>query len=183
MRDVEETIRLRLLEAERKAQELEKEAYERAYAQGQKDGFEYGQKSMEVVKKQLERILSGIEEGQQRVFQDYRQWFISNCLGVARQIIGRELEANPDFSIRLIESLLEEAQAHSSLTLYLHSKDIHVLQKHGDFQALSDKHSFALKADETLERGGCRIESDLQLFDASLETQIKNFRQASEIDS
>ena len=43
--DLEDVFRKKLLELERRGQEIEKEAYGRGFAQGEKDGLEYGRKS------------------------------------------------------------------------------------------------------------------------------------------
>ncbi len=57
----EELYRRKLLELERRTQEIERDAYSQGFAQGEKDGFDYGQKSVQVIKSQLERIAQNME--------------------------------------------------------------------------------------------------------------------------
>jgi flagellar assembly protein FliH len=178
----EESLRSRLLEAERAAQELEREGYEKGYVQGQKDGFEFGKRSMAVVKEQLERLLAGLSETPERVFKDYRQWLVETALAVARRVVRAELETRPELIQRLIDAMLQEAEEHQSLTLVLHPEDLRLLQEHTDFKVPGPERSnaFAVKTDESIERGGCLIESDIQRIDATMETRFELIREVLE---
>jgi flagellar assembly protein FliH len=172
--DMDHIIRNRLLEAERQAQETEKLAYENGYAQGQKDGFEYGRKSALVVQEQLENVLLQLGALPSRAFRDYRDWFIQSSLSMARCIVQNELKTNPDGLYSLVTSLLHEAQEHQTLTLYLNPRDLDLLRKNTPLESWIQQFSpaFSLKTDAALTPGGCRLESDLQLLDATLETRF-----------
>ena len=52
----EQLFRTKLLELERQTQEIEKEAYGKGFAQGEKDGFDYGHKAAQVIKAQLSAL-------------------------------------------------------------------------------------------------------------------------------
>ncbi len=177
--DVEAAIQNRLLELERRAQEIEEEAYSKGYAQGEKDGFEVGKKSMLIVKDRIERLLAGLEELPQKVFNDYRDWLLSSSLSIARKIVGIELSTQPQALAPLIDALLHEAEAHQTLTLCLNPKDLDLLEKHMDLKQRSEeaRHPFNLRTDDSLERGGCRLESDIQFIDATLETRFSLLEQ------
>lgn len=177
--DVEAAVQNRLLELERRAQEIEEEAYAKGYAQGEKDGFEVGRKSMLIVKDRIERLLAGLEGLPQKVFNDYREWLLSSSFAIARKIVGKELSTRPEALVPLIDTLLDEAEAHQTLTLSLNPNDLKFLEKHMDLKQRSReaRHPFSLRTDSSLERGGCRIESDIQLIDATLETRFSLLEQ------
>ncbi len=92
----EELYRRKLLEIERRTQEIERDAYSQGFAQGEKDGFDYGQKSVQVVKSQLERIAQNMEALPAKILQDYRDWLIRTSIGIARQIVNREVQTSPE---------------------------------------------------------------------------------------
>jgi flagellar assembly protein FliH len=171
---IEATIQNRLLDAERKAQELEEEAYRQGYAQGQKDGYEIGQKSMAIVRDHLEQLLYGLARFPEQLFAEYREWIIQTCLEISRHLVRRELRADTTQLIQLIDTLMHQAEEDHSLTIHVHPHDLELLEKHLAFQEFvaSCGRTLHLKADPHLERGGCRMESDIQLLDASLEQQI-----------
>jgi len=180
VRDVETSIRELLLDAERKAQELEEEAYRKGYEQGQKDGFEFGQRSMSIVKGHLEGLLPELQALPEILLTQYRDWFIDTCLSISRRIVRRELATDSSHLSQLIDTLLREALDGHPLTVYVHPDDLDLLEKHLDLKLLAERsgRNFSLKADAQLERGGCRLESDMQIFDASIEKQFNFIEQA-----
>ena len=178
--ELEKKIQKRLLEAERKAQEIEKEAYERGYAQGEKDGIEYGRKSMQITKDRMEQLLGGLTALPVKVFKDYREWFLTTSLAVARRLVVGELTAQPEAFAQLVDSLLAEAEAGQSVTITLNPSDLDMMRKHTSFQAIEEGsgRSVVVKPDPQLERGGCRLESDIQLLDASMDARFALLEEA-----
>jgi flagellar assembly protein FliH len=180
LEELEETIRNRLLEAERHAQELEKEAYEKGYAQGQKDGVEYGRKSMKIVQDHLQQLLSGLQAAPETILGDYRNWLLASCLAVLREIVPMTIQIHPQALLHLIDGLLEEAAGGQTLTIHLNPADLDLLEKNTDLKERmqSGDRRFAVKADPGVKRGGCRAENDIQLLDATIETQLALFEEA-----
>lgn len=169
----EEIYRRKLLELERRTQEIERDAYAKGFAQGERDGLEYGQKTIHVIKTQLERIAANLENIPAHIYKDYRNWFIITCLKAARRVVRGELAASPGNIARVVNSLLDEAEEHSTLTLYLHPLDIEFMEKRAELVLGTNGKHLEIKADADLERGGCRIESDIQLLDASIDSQFE----------
>lgn len=172
--ELERMMQERLLEVERRAQHVEKDAYEKGYAQGEKDGLEYGRRSMEVIADNLNRVLNGIEQAASKTFEDYRAWFIETCLAVSRRVVRRELETSLEPLKATIRALLEEAEEGHSSVLHLNPRDLDLLGKTATLAKwLKDSPaSITLRPDPGLERGGCRLENDVQLLDASIETRF-----------
>lgn len=172
--NLEELYRRKLLELERRSQEIERDAYSKGFQQGEKDGLDYGKKSIQVLSSQIERIAKRLEALPEKVLQDYRDWLLRTSIGIARQIVGREIQMAPDIVTDLVRELLEEAQQNSTLTVYLNPSDLEIAQnKVGLTPQALGKH-FVLKSDRELERGGCKIESSIQLFDGSIAARFDN---------
>ena len=178
--DLEEIIRNRLLEAQTRAEELESEGYEKGYAQGLKDGTEYGTKSMEVVSEQFERLFAGVQDLPRHVFKDYRNWLLATSITISRQIVKKELQTRPELIVGLIESLLTQTEEDQGVAIYLHPKDLDLLRNHTSLENLIDsgERPLSLKPDSQMERGGCRLESDIRMIDASIETQFSLIEEA-----
>lgn len=174
LQELEEMVKNRLFEVERKAEALEKEAYERGYAQGEKDGFEYGRKNILIVNEHLERVLNGLQDIPGRVCQEYREWLISACIAMTRHLLRAELRMNNEAIVNLVNAVMDDAEEAHSLTLFLNPADMETLKKHTDFERLTQRKgtSWTFKPDSRLERGGCRLESELQVLDASVETRL-----------
>jgi flagellar assembly protein FliH len=173
-KDSEQLYRTKLLELERRNQEIEKEAYGKGFSQGERDGFEYGQKAVQVIKSQIERIVENMEALPSKVLQDYRDWLIQTSIRIARQIVKREVQTSPEIVADTVKALLEEAEEHSTLSVYLNPNDLDLIEKKAEMALLVNRKRFALKVDKDLERGGCRVESSLQLLDATIASQFEN---------
>jgi len=175
LKDVETKVRQKLQEADRKAQEIEKTAYEKGYAQGQKDGFEYGLKSASIVKEQLENLLRGLSALPHEIHRDHRDWFVSASLAVARKIIAREISMDTEILMGMMDSLLQEAQADQNMVIRVNPKDLELLKNHLEFEKwlANNGESFSVKTDPSLRAGSCLLESDIQLIDGSVETQLE----------
>lgn len=174
LKELEEIVKNRLFEVERKAEALEKEAYEKGYAQGEKDGFEYGKRNILIVNEHLERILGGLQDVPRKIFQDYREWLISTSIAIARHVLRGELQTNAEAIVRLADAVLDDAEEAHSVTLYLNPADIELMKKHTDFVNLTQREgsSCTFKPDSRLERGGCRLESEVQVINAAVETRV-----------
>ncbi|MHC1726137.1 MAG: FliH/SctL family protein [Syntrophobacteraceae bacterium] len=170
----EELFRQKLLELERRTQEIEKEAYGKGFAQGEKDGFEYGQKAVQVVKSQLERLAGSMDALPGKVLQDYRSWLIQSSLKIAKHIVKREVRISPEIVAGTVNALLQEADEHTTLTVYVSPQDMEFMEKRAELTLAANRKHFTLKADKELERGSCRVESAVQLIDASIESQFEN---------
>jgi len=170
----EELYRRKLLEIERSTQEIERNAYSLGFAQGEKDGLDYGQKSVQVVRSQLERIAQNMEALPQKVLQDYRDWLIRASIRIARQIVKREIQTSPEIVADVVRQLIQEARDHCTLTVFLNPNDLEIVEKRAGLAPGTNEKHFTLKADRDLERGGCRIESDIQLLDGSIASLFEN---------
>ncbi len=170
----EELYRRKFLELERGTQQIERDAYSLGFAQGEKDGFDYGQKSVQVVKSQLERIAQNLEALPAKILKDYRDWLIRTSIRIARQIVNREIRTCPEIVADTVSALIEEAEEHSTLSVYLNPNDLEIVEKRAELTLGANGKHFVLKADRDLERGGCRIESAVQVLDASIATLFEN---------
>ncbi|MFP5212804.1 MAG: FliH/SctL family protein [Acidobacteriota bacterium] len=176
--ELEAMLQTRLHELERRAEEVEREAYEKGYSQGEKDGAEIGLKSMGVVKEHLEQLFEVLNALPSRVLGDYREWLTATCIAATKQLVRRELETRPDDISRIVEAVLSDAVEHHTIAVYLNPKDLELVRNHVKEIEEQTGRTFTLKPDAAIERGGCRLESDLQLVDATIESRFKLLEQA-----
>lgn len=167
-----------LLEMDDRARKAEEEGYEKGFARGKAEGLEQARQEMAAMSERFENLLQDLGRMRGRVLSDYRDWLVEAGLTIARQVVQNEIEAKPELMLSSIEAALHEARDDPSLTLHLNPKDLSVLQEHlasGEFDGMGK--SFALRADSEMERGSCRLESDIQLLDCSLDTRFQLIRE------
>lgn len=96
---------------------------------------------------------------------------------VAGQLLGAELAAEPERILALLRPHLARMRRAQRLVLHLHPQDVAWLERHpAALAALREQHTLArsleLRADPSLTRGGCVIESNLGELDARVETRL-----------
>lgn len=181
--NLEQMVRQRLLEAQRRAEELEREAYQKGYEQGQKDGYAFGSSSIEKIRERLETLADAFEHIPSQVLRDYRHWLIEAALTLSRHLLTAAVSLNPSAVETLVDQILDHMDRSHTVTVVLHPKDRDLLQKHGMLQrwlsAPADGGGpVRVAVDPQMSRGGCRVYSDLQEIDAQVETRVKNLREA-----
>lgn len=175
LEDAQETVRSLLQEAERRAEEIEKKAYEQGYTQGEKDGFEYGLRSAAVVTEQLQSLVRALSALPREIYRDYREWFLSASMAVARKIVLQEISSDPRILVRMMDQLLREAEADRNLLIRLNAKDFEMLRQHTAFETwLQENGEFlSVTPDPELKTGSCLLESDIERIDISVDTQLQ----------
>jgi flagellar assembly protein FliH len=183
-REVQTTAEELRLNAERKAQEMEEQAYHEGYEQGQKDGYEFGKRSMAIVKEHLEKLFGELQDTPETIVHEYRDWLIEMCLTISRHIVRRELSVDNTQLAERIDTLLREAAAEHTLTVNVHPDDLRLLEEHLDLKDLAERsgRTFTLRSDSRIERGGCRLDSEIQVLDATIEKQFSFIQQALKND-
>ncbi len=81
---------------------------------------------------------------------------------------------SPEILADIAKSLLNEAEESGILTVYFNPQDMEFMEKRADLDLSSTGKRFVIKSDPGLGRGGCKVESTVQVLDASIESQFAN---------
>jgi flagellar assembly protein FliH len=95
------------------------------------------------------------------------------ALDVARQVVHRTLRAEPQWVLPLVQDLLHaEPALQGEPRLLLHPDDVALVRNSlgNELQTAG----WQVRPDETITRGGCRVQSATGEMDASLETRWKS---------
>ncbi len=150
---------------------LEQEAYEKGFAQGQKDGLELGRQQYESVAKRLKRLLENLENEIEHHVLSLERPVFELVKAIAEKVIHREISQGPEVLIACIREALAHVVEQSRVKLHLNPEDIEymeaVMQELSvEFSKLKD---FDLVPDDNVSRGGCLLETDFGLIDATYE--------------
>jgi flagellar assembly protein FliH len=145
---------------------------------GYQDGYRDGLVALEGFKQSFARqatsqvgaLLQSIGGQLDALQEEMAQALVQSAFGLARQVVRSELESRPEAAIvvarEAIDSLLLSAR---HITLRVHPDDhAHIVEGAGDVLAARGAR---LVVDATLARGGCVVESDIGVVDASIETR------------
>jgi flagellar assembly protein FliH len=157
----------------KKAAQVEHEAYEKGFAQGEKDGQENGQRRLEVVIKQINALLAQIEDQKRTLFQRFEQDLVEFAFCVIKKILRRESRLSAGVIRDTLSAAFKMTEENRRVILHIHPVDYKYLLAHPDQipGVLNDRERVRILEDEAITPGGGLLETDWGIIDATLEGQ------------
>ena len=161
-------------ELKKKASQIEHEAYEKGFAQGERDGQESGQKRLEVVIRQINALLSQIESQKKTLFQQFEEEMVAFAFGVIKKILLRESRLTAGVIKDTLAAALKKTEENRRVILHVNPVDYKYLLAHPDQipWVLNDRERVKILEDENITPGGGLLETEWGVIDATLEGQF-----------
>lgn len=164
-----------LAEAREKAQEIERQAYEDGFQQGQKDGQEVGWRGLEEVIQRLQHLVDTLEQDRESLFRQREGLLLELVLLASEKLVARELSLHPEAIRQIIEEGFQQVAHLEELKLLVSPPDYEVL-KQADLESWPP--GVELSADGTITPGGFRLETAWGEVDGTRETRWALVRSA-----
>lgn len=153
---------------------IEKEAYEKGFEQGQRDGLALEKSKMEEMGKQLETIFTGLLELKTRIYTESEAELLKLAMLMAKKVIKEEVRTNSAIIGNTIRSALQLLTDKRKLRIIIHPDDMEeTRQLLPDLAKLTKSGHLQLTEDNTLERGGCVLETGFGRINATIESQLE----------
>jgi flagellar assembly protein FliH len=159
-------------------QAIEREAWERGYAEGRAAGVLAAEQQMKTGTAEIERRLQQLQsicEFMARPLAELDQQVVEQ-LGtlagaIARHLVRRELKLHPDEIVAVIRETVALLPANArDVRVHLHPEDA-LLVRERLSPAASDR-AWSIVEDPMLARGGCRVTSESSTIDAQVEQRL-----------
>jgi flagellar assembly protein FliH len=163
-----------LKQSKEKILALEKEAYEKGFAQGEKDGIELGHKKTEVVLQQLRSLLAEMERQRNVLYHNFGREMVHLILGIAQKVLHREIVMKEDDITQTLQRAITQVVDRKKVIVHLHPADYQALADHPDSVPYAQGAEQGLKivADPGIQRGGCLLETSFGDVDATIDAQL-----------
>jgi flagellar assembly protein FliH len=172
--DLEDLI---LKGAKDRALQAEKEAYEKGFAQGEKDGRELGLKRLEAVLQSFQKVLEEIQAYGQEYRRIHEGQMVRFLLAVARKVLKQDFPRAEGTVTETLREAIRQVEERKKIRIHLHPQDYDFLRAHPECVPFSlneeNPEGAKMVADPALLRGGCRIETPFGDIDATLESQLE----------
>lgn len=156
---------------------IRQDAYNEGFSTGEKDGFHAGQLK---AKQEADVVLSGkvavLEQLMTQLFapiaeqdQQLERALVQLVSQMSREVIRRELLADSSQLTQVLrEALKLLPMGAGNVRIHINPQDFELVK------ALRERHeeNWRILEDEQLQPGGCRVESEHSLIDASIETRL-----------
>ena len=117
-----------LKEARDKAQYLERQAYEEGFQQGQKDGREVGQRSMDQLVQQFQELVNALVQDREELYRQRERDLIDLVVLISRKIVVRELKAQPEAIQEIVAAGFQLLTDTENIKLHINPQDYELLQ-------------------------------------------------------
>lgn len=107
------------LERAQRADAVEREAYERGFAAGEKAGIEMGEEKAAVMLGRLESLLRDMQEMKENVIGEIEPQLLDLAKTIARRIIMEELTQNPEMIVGMVKEAIRKLERTGTITVKL----------------------------------------------------------------
>lgn len=150
---------------------IEREAYQRGFAEGQAVGKNQAVAEVTPVVERLSRSLAELGSMRSRIRRDAEKDLLKLSIAVARRVLHRELTLDPESIEGLIKVALEKLQSRDACRIRVHPEQEAAVRTALDRSGSSSK--MELIADGSLQPGDVLFETQHGMIDASIETQLR----------
>jgi flagellar biosynthesis/type III secretory pathway protein FliH len=153
-------------------------ADEAAYARGYEDGARAGEDAatarLESVVSALRAALDAVEQGTQRWIGNAEENICALAIAVARQIIAREVAADPQVVLGAVREAIAEFPIDKPISIRLNPGDLQLLiSVRATDSSLAARAETRWIADPGMQPGGCVVEGHDRVIDGRVDTGLE----------
>jgi flagellar assembly protein FliH len=165
-----EAARARISELERDAEARLHQAFSAGFRKGEAAGAEQAAAGIDPALKRYAEAAAELARYRRKLRCDAEEDVLKLALAIARRVLHRELQADPEALLGVVKAALTRMEAREIDRVRVHAADAGTLRRH--FEQLGGEQRVEVLADPRLERGSVVIETARGTLDASVETQL-----------
>ena len=160
-------------------EQLQKAAYDEGFEQGKRSGFEYGHKEgldqgrdkIQSLANQFDALLQTLDRPLANLDEQVERELLELVIATVKQLVRREIRTDTGQIVGVVrEALAVLPVASRHIRVVLHPDDAVVVR---DIYATTESElGWIIVEDPVLERGGCRVLTDISQIDATLESRL-----------
>lgn len=151
----------------RQLEELQKQAYEEAYAEGL-------QSAKVEIQQEIQRfgsIVKGLSAPFKDLDKQVDEELVTLVIALVKQMVRREIKSDPGQIMAVVREAIESLPVASrDLQLRFHPEDAALVQKL--YKISEEAQAWDIVEDPLISRGGCKIITSVSQVDATLETRL-----------
>lgn len=177
------------LEIQKLREEAEKEgkqkgyndSKEKGYQTGLQEGRKQGEKEFDSIKKEyinntkeLFKKIQSLDTYKIKIFEKTEPFFIGLLEDVIKKILVAEIDLNPEISLSIIRNALAKVGDNFKIEIKVSKSEYEFINENRDIliKELGPIHSLKIVSSEDIHSGGCVIDTDFGLIDASIDSKL-----------
>ncbi len=155
------------------ADHIEREAYEKGYAAGEKAGFEMGEQKAGVLIGRIEDLLRDLTTLRARLVKEMEPQCVELAIAVARKILVRELTTKPEDIIKMTKEGLLKLERTGQITIKVNPLLFDYFMKHKPELARIHP-DVVFDADPSVSKYGTVVAGPVEDVVTGIDEQLKN---------
>lgn len=156
---------------------VEREAFTKGYAQGERAGAEAAASRAEVMLRRLAQTLDQLQVLRTDLIRRTEREVVELSLAIARRILQREVSLDRELMLAMARVALDRLADVATASIRLHPDD-HAAAVAARGSAAVTSHGVQIVADPGVRRGGCVVQSEFGSVDVGITTQIDELTHA-----
>lgn len=152
---------------------IEREAYEKGYASGEKSGFEMGEQKAQVLLNKVEALLNELAGLRKKMLKEIETQCVELAVGMARKIITKELTMNPEEIVHMTQEALLKLERTGQITIKVNPSLYDFFTRHKP-DLLKIHPDIVFDADPSVSRYGTIVMGPVEDVVTDVDEQIKN---------
>ena len=169
-----------LEETQRRTAFLEKEAYEKGFEQGERDGLNLGYKKITRSVEQIERLLIEVGNLKEEILKQFEKEILALVFSIAEKIIHMKIEEDNTIIRNTVLEAMHAVTEKSQIVIKVSPEDFESVEKIKPefFSTFKDLKSVMVTPDLSVSRGGCLLETPYGDIDAGIEKRLDKIHQS-----
>jgi len=155
---------------------LERDAFSKGFAQGERAGGEAAAKRGEAMLRRLTETIGELTMLREQMIHQTERQMVQLALAIARRVVQREITLDQDLLVAMARVALDRLGESAQVTVRLNPEDFEATASARTAQWTGTQ--VTVVADARVGRGGCRVESDFGTMNAGADAQIQEIARA-----
>jgi flagellar assembly protein FliH len=158
---------------------IEQDAYEKGFVQGEKDGFELGEKKANKVIENIEKLFDEMSTLKYEILKQHEKEILDLTFAIAEKIVHHLTNFDEGGVKEAVFNALNLAIEKSKIVLNVNPEDYDYIEELRPdlFKKYKELKSITVTSDPCITRGGCFLKTPYGDIDAGIETQLEKIYQ------
>jgi flagellar assembly protein FliH len=113
-----------------RAEEIEREAYEKGFEEGEKAGFAMGEQKSRVILEKLEKVVKELALFREGLVGNLEPQIVQLAVAIAKRILLREVSLSPETIVEITKEALTRLERTGQITIKIHPSLFDLFMKH-----------------------------------------------------
>ena len=164
--------------------QIKANAFQQGFTEGEKVGFEAGIKRVDPLINSFNQGLEQLKNIRREIHQKIEKEVAQLALSIAKKIVCHEVKTTEETVVCVAREALSRVENPGKIKVKLNPADLQFIQD-TKFQLshfLDDVESIRFEAEDSIQSGGCLIETDMGDIDARIEKQLQAIEESFQIE-